>query len=177
MKLKVSMLIVLSTFSVSSYSQTQTSTTEQAPVTQLPTLSLTAISADEELPSVTTLSRDDIVKAGIQSWQDVGRIEPGLNFDEQNNSINIRGLDRNRVQLFVDGIPNPWLQDGARGTTGGQQSFSFGSLSSIAVLKGTGIKGSGSLGSQVALSSLGFSDLLQDKKNIRLLRWCYLLWL
>lgn len=165
MKLKVSMLIVLSTFSVSSYSQTQTSTTEQAPVTQLPTLSLTAISADEELPSVTTLSRDDIVKAGIQSWQDVGRIEPGLNFDEQNNSINIRGLDRNRVQLFVDGIPNPWLQDGARGTTGGQQSFSFGSLSSIAVLKGTGIKGSGSLGSQVALSSLGFSDLLQDKKT------------
>ena len=87
MKLKVSMLIVLSTFSVSSYSQTQTSTTEQAPVTQLPTLSLTAISADEELPSVTTLSRDDIEKAGIQSWQDVGRIEPSLNFDEQKYSL------------------------------------------------------------------------------------------
>ena len=87
MKLKVSMLIVLSTFSIPSYSQTQTSTTEQAPVTQLPTLSLTAISADEELPSVTTLSRDDIEKAGIQSWQDVGRIEPSLNFDEQKYSL------------------------------------------------------------------------------------------
>ena len=88
MKLKVFMLIVLSAFSMPSYSQTQISTTtEQAPVTLLPTLSLTAISADEELPSVTTLSRDDIEKAGIQSWQDVGRIEPSLNFDEQKYSL------------------------------------------------------------------------------------------
>ena len=166
MKLNISMLIVLSTFSMPSYSQSLTPPpSEQAPVTELPGLSLTTIGVDDELPSITTLTRQTLEKAGIQSWHDLGRIEPGLNFEEQNSSINIRGLDRHRVQLFVDGIPNPWLQDGARGTSGGQQSFSFGSLSSIAVLKGTGIKGSGSLGSQVALNSIGFSDLLKDNKS------------
>ena len=153
MKLNISMLIVLSTFSIPSYSQSLTPPpSEQVPVTELPGLSLTTIGVDDELPSVTTLTRQTLEKAGIQSWHDLGRIEPDLNFEEQNSSINIRGLDRHRVQLFVDGIPNPWLQDGARGTSGGQQSFSFGSLSSIVVLKGTGIKGSGSLGSQVALT-------------------------
>lgn len=176
MKLKASMLIVLSTFGMSTYSYSQSitqsqpqapsqsSTSEQTPITQLPELSLTAVSV-EDLPSVTTLNRAELEKDGIQSWQDLSRVEPGVNFNEENNSINIRGLDRERLQLFVDGIPNPWLQDGARGTTGGQQSFSFASLSSITVLKGTGIKGSGSLGSQVALTSIGFSDLLRDDKS------------
>lgn len=63
MKLKASMLIVLSTFGMSSYSHsqnhsetiTQTPTAEQAPITQLPELSLTAVSV-EELPTVTTIN-------------------------------------------------------------------------------------------------------------------------
>ena len=155
MKLKASMLIVLSTFSVSSYSQSESASISDSsvPVAELPGFSLIAVGTDEELPTVSTIDRDVIEKRGIQSWHDVSRrMEPGLEFNEQNSSINIRGLDRNRVQLFVDGIPNPWLQDGARGTNGGHQSFSFGSLSSISVLKGTGVKGSGSLGSQVALN-------------------------
>lgn len=168
MKLKASMLIVLSTFSVSSYSQSESASISDSsvPVAELPGLSLIAVGTDEELPTVSTIDRDVIEKRGIQSWHDVSRrMEPGLEFNEQNSSINIRGLDRNRVQLFVDGIPNPWLQDGARGTNGGHQSFSFGSLSSISVLKGTGVKGSGSLGSQVALNSIGFTDLLRDDQS------------
>lgn len=167
MKLKVSMLIVLSTFSMPSYSQNLSLATSGEPevVTELPSLSLTTTNNKGELPTVTTLSREQLEKSAIQSWEDVSRKEPSLNFDEESNSINIRGLDRNRVQLFIDGIPNPWLEDGARGTTGGQRSFSFNGLSSIAVLKGTGIKGSGSLGSQVALNSIGFSDLLNNNKS------------
>lgn len=100
MKLKASMLIVLSTFSVSSYSQSESASISDSsvPVAELPGLSLIAVGTDEELPTVSTIDRDVIEKRGIQSWHDVSRrMEPGLEFNEQNSSINIRGLDRNRV--------------------------------------------------------------------------------
>ena len=75
MKLNISMLIVLSTFSIPSYSQSLTPPpSEQVPVTELPGLSLTTIGVDDGLPSVTTLTRQTLEKAGIQSWHDLGAL-------------------------------------------------------------------------------------------------------
>ena len=76
MKLNISMLIVLSTFSMPSYSQSLTPPppSEQVPVTELPGLSLTTIGVDDGLPSVTTLTRQTLEKAGIQSWHDLGAL-------------------------------------------------------------------------------------------------------
>ena len=55
----------------------------------------------------------------MRSWGDLSkRLEPGVNFNRQNNSINIRGLDQDRVLTRVDGIRLPWLDDGARGVKG-----------------------------------------------------------
>ena len=52
-----------------------------------------------------------------------------MNYSRTSESINIRGLDRDRVLTTIDGIRVPWLTDGARsqGPTGGAQ----GGLDSI----------------------------------------------
>ena len=56
----------------------------------------------------------------VRNWSDFGRrVEPGVNFNRLTNSINIRGLDQDRVLTRVDGIRLPWLDDGARGVKGG----------------------------------------------------------
>lgn len=179
MKLKFSIFILLSAFSANALTQSQlhsaASHTKQqvqasamsSETAELPTVWAVVEGDSEHLATVSDFDRATIQKAGIQSWQDVTRrLEPGLDFNVQNKSINIRGLDKQRVQLFVDGIPNPWLDDGARGTSGGQQGFSFAGLSSISVLKGTGVKGSASLGSQVAVNSIGFADLLPENQMV-----------
>ena len=48
----------------------------------------------------------------VRNWSDFGRrVEPGVNFNRLTNSINIRGLDQDRVLTRVDGIRLPWLDD------------------------------------------------------------------
>src|SRR5690606_27533162 len=95
---------------------------------------------------------------------DLGRrIDAGVNFNTANDSINLRGLDQDRVLTTVDGIRVPWLGDGARGVEGGLQSLDFNMLSALDIVRGadSSLFGSGALGGSVVLRTLDPENLLQ----------------
>ena len=104
----------------------------------------------------------------MRNWSDFGRrVEPGVNFNRLTNSINIRGLDQDRVLTRVDGIRLPWLDDGAR-AAGGLESVDFNSLSRLDIVRGAdggSGGGSGAISGIADLRTLNPSDLLEDGKR------------
>ncbi|MGE8666538.1 MAG: TonB-dependent hemoglobin/transferrin/lactoferrin family receptor [Achromobacter mucicolens] len=104
----------------------------------------------------------------IRNWTDLGRrAEPGVNFNRTTNSINIRGLDQDRVLTRVDGIRLPWLDDGARGVKGGLEAVDFNSLSRLDIVRGADATGggSGAISGIADLHTLNPADLLSDGKT------------
>ncbi|TEA78604.1 TonB-dependent hemoglobin/transferrin/lactoferrin family receptor [Allopusillimonas ginsengisoli] len=122
---------------------------------------------ESELPEgASTTFRETLVERSIESWDDFSkRGEPGVNVNQRNNSINIRGMDQDRVVTRVDGVRIPWLNDGARGVKGGINTIDFNTLSSIDLVRGTGAPQSGSLVGYVDLHTLSPDDLLGTDKH------------
>lgn len=116
----------------------------------------------------TTTDRKRLDDLQIRNWSDLGkRAEPGVSFNRQNNSINIRGLDQDRVLTRVDGIRLPWLDDGARGVKGGLEAVDFNSLSRLDIVRGADASGggSGAISGIADLYTLEPSDLLGDGRT------------
>lgn len=116
----------------------------------------------------TTTSRQELNDKQIDSIADYARrVDAGVNMNSANKSVNIRGLDENRVLTTIDGIRVPWLSDGARGVQGGITSIDFESLSAIDVVKSSDSSffGSGALGGVLALRTLDPEDLLRNGKT------------
>lgn len=108
------------------------------------------------LPAGTTITtRLMLGERAIDSWEDFSqRGEPGLNFNRQNQSVNIRGMDADRVVTRVDGIRIPWQNDGSRGVKGGLETINFNTLSSIDLLRAAGGVRSGALTGSLELYTL-----------------------
>lgn len=149
-------------------------TGKQDSSTELAATQITGAAVQESLPTTTSTSAATLEERQIRSFDDLGRrAEPGVNYSRTTESINIRGLDRDRVLTTLDGIRVPWLTDGARsqGPTGGAQggldSIDFNGLSSVDIVRGANSSqaGSGALGGAVQLFTLNPDDLLQDGKN------------
>ena len=116
----------------------------------------------------TSTDRKRLDDLQIRNWSDLGkRAEPGVSFNRQNSSINIRGLDQDRVLTRVDGIRLPWLDDGARGLKGGLEAVDFNSLSRLDIVRGADASsgGSGAISGIADLHTLQPSDLLTDGKT------------
>ncbi|MCI1836204.1 TonB-dependent receptor [Achromobacter ruhlandii] len=134
---------------------------------------LTPVTVEGEGAAVTPAwetrsDRKRLDDAQVRGWSDLGkRLEPGVNFNRQNNSINIRGLDQDRVLTRVDGIRLPWLDDGARGVKGGLEAVDFNSLSRLDIVRGVDASagGSGAISGMADLYTLDPSDLLSDGKT------------
>lgn len=138
---------------------------------QLPTLQIIEQLEQEATspPNITTIHRKELTNRFIKSFEDLAkRAEPGVNFNRINKSINIRGLDGNRVLTTIDGIRVPYLNDRVRGEKGGIDSIDFYSLSMLDIIRGVNDTQptSGGLGSNVNLYTLNPEDLLQENKNI-----------
>lgn len=140
----------------------------------LDTTLVTGNAVQEELPTTTRTDAKTLDERQIRSFDDLGkRAEPGVNYSRTSESINIRGLDRDRVLTTLDGIRVPWLTDGARsqGPTGGAQggldSIDFNGLSAVDIVRGanSSLVGSGALGGAVQLFTLNPEDLLSDGKD------------
>jgi hemoglobin/transferrin/lactoferrin receptor protein len=130
---------------------------------ELPAVEVTASPATEPLPTATSTDAETLERRQIRSFDDLSRrAEPGVNYNRSNNSINIRGLDRDRVLTTIDGIRMPWLNDAVREVNGGLDSIDFQSLSSIDVIRGANSSqvGSGALGGALQLRTLSPDDLL-----------------
>ncbi len=137
------------------------------------TLTFDAITIEGQSPIASTpwrsdATRQDLDALQIQNWNDFGRrAEPGINFNENSQSINVRGLDKNRVLTRIDGIRQTWLNDVARGVRGGLNTVDFNALSSIDIVRGadSSTAGSGVLGGVVDIKSLNPGDLLVDGRG------------
>lgn len=133
----------------------------------LPTLQVTEKAEDHPL-NQSTVKADTLEKRFIRNFEDLAkRAEPGVNFNRANQSINIRGLEKDRVLTTVDGIRIPYLEDKIRGEKGGVDTIEFNTLSQIDIVRGSNgsTAGSGSLGGSVNLYTLNPEDLLGPNKN------------
>lgn len=130
-------------------------------------LSAVHAQAEAAAPSwETRTSASEITDKQVQNWSDLGRLVPGLDFNRSNSSVNMRGLDGNRVRILEDGIPLPWLQDGSRDVKGGLETINFNTLSSVDVARGAGAGNTAGLTGTVMLRGLRPDDLLADGKDI-----------
>ena len=114
----------------------------------------------------TTTTAAEIADRQVQNWSDLGRMIPGLDFNRANSSVNMRGVDGNRVRILQDGIPLPWLNDGSRQVKGGLETINFNTLSSVDVVRGAGAGNGSALAGTVILRGLRPDDLLTDGKDI-----------
>lgn len=126
---------------------------------------------NQPLPWATQTDRQTLDNLQIQSWSELGgRAEPGVHFNASNRSINIRGLDQNRVLTRIDGVRQSYLKDvrgGMGGVQGGLSTIDFNSLSAIDIVRGSDSStvGSGALGGVVDVQTLKPSDLLTGGKS------------
>ncbi|PMP98962.1 TonB-dependent hemoglobin/transferrin/lactoferrin family receptor [Komagataeibacter saccharivorans] len=109
----------------------------------------------------------------IDSLEDYSRrVDASVNYSNGNSSINIRGLDQNRILTTIDGVRMPWANDGAYAGSfntaqGGVSDFDFNSLGAIDVVKSadSSFFGTGALGGVIALRTLDPEDILKPGKN------------
>ena len=143
----------------------------EAPFTLLETVTVQGESVLSELPVGTTVTdHHQLQQRSINDWTDFSRRgDPSVNFNRQNNSINIRGTDADRVVTRIDGVRLPWLSDGARGVEGGLNAVPFSSLSSVEIKRGAGSTQSGAISGAVDLRTLSPSDLLGPDKDLGVL--------
>lgn len=122
----------------------------------------------ENTPTSTETTEAQLEKKQVQSITNLGRsVDPGVNFNRATNSVNIRGLEGNRVTTLVDGIPLSYLRDNARGTSGGADSIDFFSLTTVNVVKGADSSriGDGALGGALLFRTLEPEDLIGEGKD------------
>ncbi|MGQ4274241.1 TonB-dependent hemoglobin/transferrin/lactoferrin family receptor [Terrihabitans sp. B22-R8] len=125
------------------------------------------VPTERETVLTTRVERAEIDDRQVTDIRDIDRLAPGVSYDRTSRSFNVRGLDRSRVLTTIDGIRVPWIEDGARGLTGGVNSFEFDSLSSVDIAKGSDstVFGTGALGGAVALRTLDPEDLIKPGRN------------
>lgn len=131
-------------------------------------ITIEAESVNRSLPWTTQTSRQTLEALQIQNWNDFGsRVEPGIRFNESNQSINVRGLDKNRVLTRIDGIRQNWLNDVARGVRGGLSTVDFNTLSTIDITRGADSSwaGSGAMAGVIDIRTLQPDDLLGHERS------------
>ncbi|MGE7368865.1 TonB-dependent hemoglobin/transferrin/lactoferrin family receptor [Neorhizobium sp. NPDC001467] len=126
------------------------------------------VSAAPASPLTQRTDRVVIQQRMVTDFRDFARrVDAGVNFNSQTNSVNLRGLQNDRVLTTIDGIRVPWLTDPRDSARGGINSFDFDSLSAVDITKGADSSryGSGALGGVVELRTLNPEDLIDGKKN------------
>jgi len=122
-----------------------------------------------ESPLTETTERTELDKRMVNDFKDFSRrVDAGVNFNDTSKSVNIRGLQDNRVLTTIDGIRLPWLIDPRESAKGGVNAFDFDSLSSVDITKGADSSkyGSGALGGVVQLRTLDPEDLIEEGKSV-----------
>ncbi|MCB8836712.1 TonB-dependent hemoglobin/transferrin/lactoferrin family receptor [Aurantimonas sp. VKM B-3413] len=115
----------------------------------------------------TRVTRTELENAQIFDADDISRLDPGVDYIGSTGSFTVRGLSESRVLTTIDGIRIPWLDDGARGVTGGSATFDFDTLSALDIVKGgdSSVFGGGALGGVIAVRTLNPEDLLPGDKT------------
>lgn len=141
----------------------------------LPTVVVTATRSEAEIdtlpPSVSAVSREQLDEGFIRDYTDLAKTEPDLSMSRHPryglSSVNIRGLDGNRVLMLVDGIRLPDAFAFGPYQNSGRDLVDFDTLSAIEIVRGPAstLYGSDALGGVVGLRTLEPVDLLRGRGN------------
>lgn len=122
---------------------------------------------DDVPPTVSVITRGDIERDVSFTLRDLLRYEPGVTIDNSParfglGSINIRGLDGNRVQMLQDGIRLPESYRVGSFSNATRNQFGLGLLQRVEIMRGpaSALYGSDALAGVVAFSTVDPSDLL-----------------
>ncbi|CAM5766169.1 TonB-dependent hemoglobin/transferrin/lactoferrin family receptor [Bosea minatitlanensis] len=119
-------------------------------------------------PTTTRVTRQELDRQQVQSLTELSnRVEAGISFNRQNNTINIRGLDGPRVLTTIDGIRQSYITD-TRVDKSSTNAFDFDSLSTLDLLRGgsgASTMGSGALGGVLAVRTLDPEDLIRGNRS------------
>ncbi|MEJ8474069.1 TonB-dependent hemoglobin/transferrin/lactoferrin family receptor [Roseibium algae] len=117
--------------------------------------------------TVETITSEELQERQIESLSDLSKLDPSVDFNEDNGSVNIRGLDGSRVLTTIDGVPVPWMNEPVFGASGGVSTFGFDTLSQIDILKGSDSSryGSGVLGGMLGLRTISPDDIIREGKT------------
>ena len=121
-----------------------------------------------DTPLATQTTAEHIAQKDIRDLDDLGNTtEPGVSWVGASQSVNIRGLEGDRVLTTIDGIPVPYLADGIWSSYGGANTYDFSQLSTVDILRGgdSSKAGSGALGGAVLLRTLEPEDLIAEGKD------------
>ncbi|ETI61420.1 TonB-dependent hemoglobin/transferrin/lactoferrin family receptor [Marinomonas profundimaris] len=148
-------------------------TTEEEHQLDTVTIEANAVVTDiQKIGSVSSrINNEDIEKNLTKNLDDLLRYEPGVEASQDSrfgiSSINIRGLDGDRVRITVDGV----TQADAYGPTStylrtGRNAVDMDSLESVDIIKGGDvIEGSGALGGVVKYKTKEPSSFLEPTGN------------
>ena len=142
---------------------------------QLDTVTIEADALSENVPKVgssaSSIDYKNIEKTLVRNLDDLVRYEPGVDASQDSrfgiSSINIRGLDGDRVKISVDGV----TQADAYGPTTtylrtGRNTVDMDSLESVEIIKGGDVvEGSGALGGVVKYRTKEPSSFLSAEGN------------
>lgn len=141
--------------------------------TVLTTIVVTATRTEKALdslpPSVSVLNRKDMDADFIQDFSDLSTNEPGVTIARDPryglSSVNIRGLDGNRVLMLVDGIRVADAFAFGPYQNSGRDVVDFGQLQSVEIVRGpaSSLYGSDALGGVVGMRTTEPADLLRGK--------------
>ncbi|WP_293937733.1 TonB-dependent hemoglobin/transferrin/lactoferrin family receptor [Iodobacter sp.] len=147
--------------------------TASAPATVLApvvvTATRTAKSLDDLPPSVSSTDRAELDQGFISNYRDLASTEPGINISRNGryglSSVNVRGLEGNRVLMMVDGIRLPDAFAFGAYLNSGRDQVDFSQLSAIEIARGPSstLYGSDALGGVVGLRTTSPADLLRGR--------------
>lgn len=121
--------------------------------------------------SVSSIDQDDIAKTMATTLDDLFRYEPGVQATSLarfgSNSINVRGLDGDRVKISVDGVEQADSYIPTKTyIMAGRNAVDMDSLESVDIIKGGDVKeGSGAFGGIVKYKTKEPSSFLEPAGN------------
>ncbi|MDO4998582.1 MAG: lactoferrin/transferrin family TonB-dependent receptor, partial [Neisseria sp.] len=118
-------------------------------------------------------SKEKISEEQILGIRDLTRYDPGIAVVEQgrgaSSGYSIRGVDRNRVALVVDGLPQAqsYLTQNSDANGGAINEIEYENLRSIEISKGASSAeyGNGALGGAVGFATKDSSDVIKSGQN------------
>jgi len=164
--------VIIMAMTQSAFAQQQTAATENDGVALKPIVikgSRVTKGSVSDTPLANVVTAEEIRKNNIDSVKDLtNTLEPGLAVNATTGSVNIRGLQDDRVLTTIDGIPIPYLDAAIRTQVngGGSNAYDLSALSTFDVLYGADASrlGSGAMGGAIALKTLEPEDLLAPGK-------------
>ncbi|EFX90985.1 truncated transferrin-binding protein 1 [Actinobacillus ureae] len=120
-----------------------------------------------------TKNIQDLNKGQVLNIRDLTRYDPGISVVEQRrratNGYSIRGVDRNRVALIVDGLPQiqSYKSQSLRAKSGTINEIEYENIRAIEFSKGASSSeyGSGALGGAVGFRTKNASDVIKEGLN------------